>query len=79
MSEQDPGRRREIKPEQSLGHSLGSEENMQVYQYTKYIDPAARIHDFKPLPEGLSGDEYLEYANVDVQEHCFARNERSPG
>ncbi|MEQ9407604.1 MAG: alpha/beta hydrolase family protein [Fuerstiella sp.] len=46
-------------------------QNMQVYQYKKYTDPAARVHDFKPLPEGLSVAEYLEYANVDAQNHCF--------
>lgn len=49
----------------------GVEKNLKVFQYTKYIDPRSRIHDFKPLPEGLSGDEYFVYANVDVQEHCF--------
>ncbi len=47
------------------------EKNLKVFQYTKYIDPKSRTHDFKPLPEGLSGDEYLLYANVDVKEHCF--------
>ena len=48
-----------------------SEETMKVYQSTKYIKPESRTHDFKPIPEGLTQDEYLEYANVDVQEHCF--------
>lgn len=49
----------------------GAEDNMKVFHYTKYADPAARIHDFQPIPEGLSSNEYLEYANVDVKEHCF--------
>lgn len=49
----------------------GVEKNLKVYHYTKYVDPRSRVHDFKPLPEGLSSDEYLDHANVDVQEHCF--------
>lgn len=49
----------------------GVEDNLKVYHYTKYIDPRSRVHDFKPLPEGISFDEYLDHANVDVQEHCL--------
>ncbi len=49
----------------------GVEKNMKVYQYTKYITPQSRLYDFKPLPEGLTPQEYFAYANVDVQEHCF--------
>ncbi|NOX54754.1 MAG: hypothetical protein GXP27_10005 [Planctomycetes bacterium] len=48
-----------------------AEENLTIYHYKKYEDPKARVHDFKPLPEGLTQEEYLAHANVDVEKHCF--------
>ncbi len=65
------GRANQLEKVRAAFRLNGVEKKMKVYQYTKYIDPKARIHDFKPLPEGLSGEEYLEYANVEVAEHCF--------
>ncbi len=65
------GRANQLARIQAAYRLNDAEKNMQVYQYEKYADPAARIHDFKPIPEGLSGDEYLEYANVDAPKHCF--------
>ncbi len=49
----------------------GAEKNLQVYHYEKYSEPADRPFDFKPLPEGLTDEEYFQYANVDAPKHVF--------
>lgn len=48
----------------------GTPENISIHYYPKYADPANR-HDGEPIPEGLSEDEWLEYANVDVPCHYY--------
>lgn len=65
------GRANQLEKIRAAYRLNGVEKNMKVFQYTKYIDPQSRLYDFKPLPEGLTPQEYFAYANVDVQEHCF--------
>ncbi len=65
------GRANQLEKIRAAYQLNGVEKNMKVFQYTKYIDPQSRLYDFKPLPEGLTPQEYFAYANVDVQEHCF--------
>jgi hypothetical protein len=50
---------------------LGVPENVQVHYYKRYASPDRRPWDGKPIPEGLSMEEYFEYANVDVANHRF--------
>ncbi len=45
--------------------------NFEVHYYPRYADPADRLHEGEPMPEGISMEEYFEYANVDVAEHAF--------
>lgn len=49
----------------------GAEDQMKVEYYKKYLTPDLRPHDEGPIPEGITMDEYFEYANVDAQYHCF--------
>ena len=45
---------------------VGAPEQIEVAYYPKFATPDRRPFDDKPLPEGLSMEEYFEYANVDV-------------
>jgi alpha/beta hydrolase family protein len=49
----------------------GAPDNVKVYYYKKYATADLRPHDDKPIPEGLTQNEYLLYANVDVADHRF--------
>lgn len=52
--------------------ALDAKDRFDVTYYPKYADPADRPNDGKPLPEGLTLEEYLaDWANVDVPEHSF--------
>jgi hypothetical protein len=42
-----------------------------VEYYKKYATPELRPFDTAPMPEGLTMDEYFQYANVDAKFHCF--------
>lgn len=57
---------------------LGAEEQFHFAYYPKYADPGSRPYDDVPLPEGLTPEEYLEYANVDVPNHCFKGEVAAP-
>ena len=54
------------------------EENLEVVYYPKYATPERRPYDSADLPEGLTMEEYFEYANVDVPEHSFKPNVAVP-
>jgi hypothetical protein len=43
----------------------------EFFYYPKYQDESSRLHDFEPIPKGLSIEEWFEYVNVDVPNHCF--------
>jgi len=49
----------------------GAPGNLKIYYYEKYATPDRRPLDDRPIPEGLSAQEYFEYANVDVLNHRF--------
>ena len=49
-------------------HGAGG--NFKFYYYPKY-ENAERRRDDEEIPEGLTGEEYLEYANVDAPNHYF--------
>jgi hypothetical protein len=48
--------------------------NFALAYYPRYSTPEKRPHDHDELFEGITGEEYLEYANVDVASHCFKEN-----
>ncbi len=49
----------------------GMPQNLSVHFYEKYKNAEDRPYDGVPLPEGLSQNEYLRRANVDVPNHYF--------
>ena len=49
----------------------GAPDNVKVYYCRRYADADSRQYDDQPIPEGLTQEEYLLYANVDVGEHRF--------
>lgn len=55
---------------------LGAEDKINVFYYAKYATPAQRPFDGKEIPDGVTMDEYFQYANVDPTEHRF-RPERA--
>jgi len=50
---------------------LGAADNFEVHYYPRFADPADRPHEGEPMPEGISMEEYFEYANIDVVNHAF--------
>ena len=50
---------------------LGAADNLEVHYYPRFADPADRLHEGEPMPEGISMDEYFDYANIDVVNHAF--------
>lgn len=57
---------------------LGASRNFVVSYYPKYEKPEDRKHDFEEMPEGLTQEEYFEYANVDALDHSFRQNVAVP-
>ena len=57
---------------------LDASENYQVCYYPKYRTPEDRKHDSEQMPEGLTDEEYYEYANVDVPNHYFKEDVAVP-
>jgi len=72
------GRTRDIERVREAYRLLGAQENIEVVYYPKYATPDLRPYDDVDLPEGLTMEEYFEYANVDVPEHCFKENVAVP-
>ncbi len=52
----------------------GRPQHYSVCYYPKYATSDKRPHDYDDLFEGITDDEYYEYANVDVDDHCFKEN-----
>ena len=65
------GRTRDIERIRDAFKLVGAEDRMHVAYYPKYATPDLRPYDDVDLPEGLTMEEYFEYANVDVPEHSF--------
>jgi hypothetical protein len=51
--------------------TAGSPAALDVHHYPAFADPSARITDGKPLPYGLTLEEYLLACNVDVPNHYY--------
>jgi len=49
---------------------MRSKKNVTIKYYPKYSDPKVR-RDYEEIPEGITADEYLDYANVDAPNHYF--------
>ncbi len=49
----------------------GRPEHYSVSYCAKYATPDKRPHDYDELFDGITDDEYYEYANVDVEDHYF--------
>ena len=49
----------------------GAPDNVTVHYYEKYASAESRHYDDRPIPEGLTREEYFLYANVDAANHRF--------
>lgn len=56
----------------------GATDDVEVHYYKKYATADLRPHDTDPLPEGVTMDEYFEYANVDAPNHRFRPDRAVP-
>lgn len=65
------GRTEEIALVRRAYELAGAPEALEVVYYPKYATPDLRPFDDLPLPEGLTDEEYFQYANVDVPQHEF--------
>ncbi len=54
--------------------AMSAETNVSINYYPKYSHSENRVYDNKEMPEKLNTEQYLEYANVDVPNHCFKEN-----
>ncbi|MDP6117983.1 MAG: alpha/beta hydrolase family protein [Planctomycetota bacterium] len=59
-------------------HSLDADDKCQVHYYDRYADQAAREFDREEIPTGISDEDYLLYANVDVPQHSFKPDKIRP-
>jgi hypothetical protein len=72
------GRTRDIERVRQAYRLVGAEANLQVAYYPRYATPELRPLDDQDMPEGLTLDEYLRYANVDPSGHWFKENVAVP-
>ena len=72
------GRTRDIDRVRDAFRLLDAEDKIEVAYYPKYATPEQRPYDDVDMPEGLSMEEYFEYANVDAPMHCFKENVAVP-
>ncbi|MFP4029233.1 MAG: alpha/beta hydrolase family protein [Candidatus Brocadiia bacterium] len=72
------GRTEDIERIREAWKCTETPENFKVTYYPKYGTPEQRPHDDDPLFEGMSMEQYFEYANVDVLQHCFKENVAVP-
>jgi hypothetical protein len=49
---------------------LGASDRLSIHHYPKYAEPDAR-RDGQKIPEGIDGEEWLAWANVDKPQHFF--------
>ncbi len=72
------GRSEDIDRVRRAWDTTGAPGNFSVTYYPKYATPEQRPHDDDPLFEGMTLEEYFEYANVDAPAHCFKENVAVP-
>ncbi len=68
------GRTPDIEKVRKAWDITGRPESFGLAYYPKYSTPDKRPHDYDELFEGITDEEYYEYANVDVPAHCFKEN-----
>lgn len=52
----------------------GAEGAYEYYHYPEFQDPADRHYDHLPIPEGITREEYFNYANVVPAHHYFKKH-----
>ena len=52
----------------------GAPTHFEAHYYPRYENPEDRKYDYRAIPEGLTPDQWFEYANVDAPNHCFKEN-----
>ncbi len=72
------GRTPDIEKIRKAWYITGAPDNFGLAYYPRYGTPDKRPHDHDELFDGITDDEYFEYANVDVEEHCFKENVAVP-
>lgn len=72
------GRTADIEKVRRGWQLTGRPDNFAVAYYPKYATADKRPHDHDELFEGMTQDEYFEYANVDADRHCFKENVAVP-
>lgn len=68
------GRTRDIERVRQAYTKAGAPDNFSCHYYPKYARPENRPYDNIDLPEGIGGEDYMPYANVDVSNHYFKEN-----
>ena len=56
---------------QTAFEKTGTPEHYKYYFYPKYEDPANRLYDYAPMPEGMTMEECWVYGNCDAPTHRF--------
>jgi hypothetical protein len=72
------GRTNQIDKIRQAYELVGAGDRLQVFHYAKYANPVDRPYEGKPLPEGVTAEEYLAYANVDAPMHRFRPDRAVP-
>ena len=67
------GRTEDLELIKSAYRLANAESSFQFHYYSKYDSPEKRHYDDTPLGEGMTGTQFLEYANVDAANHYFKR------
>lgn len=70
------GRLNQINKIKQAYRLIKADDKIKVFHYKKYETPELRPFENKPMPEGISLQEYFQYANVDPSMHRF-RGERA--
>ncbi len=72
------GRTRDIEKLREAYKAAGAEDAIEVAYYPKYATPEQRPLDDADLPEGLTDEEYMRYANIDPPGHWFKEDVAVP-
>lgn len=68
------GRTADIAKARRAWDLTGRPDNFTVAYYPKYATADKRPHDDDELFEGMTLEEYFDYANIDADQHCFKEN-----
>lgn len=50
---------------------MDAEDRLAICHHAKFRDPAQRLYDYAPVPEGITESEHKAYANADGEDHFF--------